>query len=50
MVEKARERVILVHIEDDKVQDFTVELALDYSKVGGCWEGVCEQLGVAADR
>ncbi len=48
MVTEVRERVILAHKAND-VQDFTIELFLDYGKDGGEWVGVCEQLGVAAN-
>ena len=48
MVEEVRERVILAHRTND-IQDFTIELFLDYQTDDGEWVGVCEQLGVAAN-
>ena len=48
MADKVRERVILAH-QTNAVQDFTIELFLDYRMDDGEWVGVCEELGVAAN-
>ena len=48
MASEERERIILGHKTND-VQDFTIELFLDYELEDGEWVGVCDQLGIATN-
>ena len=47
--ERVRERIFLAHKKANEFRDFTIELSLEYRMHNEEWEGVCDQLGVAAN-
>ena len=47
--ERVHERIFLAHKKANESRDFTIELSLEYKMHNEEWEGVCDQLGVAAN-
>ena len=47
--ERVHERIFLAHKKPNEFRDFTIELSLEYWMHNEEWEGVCNQLGVAAN-
>ena len=49
MEERVNERILLAHKKANEFRDFTIELSLEYWMHNEEWEGICDQLGVAAN-